>query len=335
MNVTDAWLFGGAVRFEDYSDFGNTVNFKLDTRYKLTKQLSLRGSASTGFRAPSLAQIHYNLIFNNFVAGESLPSLLASNTSTVTRAFGIGPLQEEKSLNLSAGFTLNLSDFLATVDFYSIDVDDRIVLTDNFDASGLGLGVDVAQFFANGVDTRTQGVDIVLGYRHVFNKSSLNINLAANFNNLDINKIHNDTLNVYTFFGPFSQAYLKAAAPDYKIALSGIYSWKKLEFGLYLTQFSEVIIQDFQWVQTPATTPDEAEELYGKATDTYKQKLVTDITLGYQFNKNWKLNVGVSNLFNVYPTPQFDSWTDQGGFNDSVQMGSDGSYYFARMGFNF
>jgi iron complex outermembrane receptor protein len=131
---------GGAVRYEDYSDFGNTVIFKIDTRYKLDKRFSLRGSASTGFRAPSLAQIHYNLIFNNFVAGESLPSLLASNTSTVTRAFGIGPLQEEKSLNLSAGFTLSLSDFIATVDFYSIAVDDRIVLTDNFDASGLGLG---------------------------------------------------------------------------------------------------------------------------------------------------------------------------------------------------
>lgn len=335
LNITDAWLLGGAVRYEDYSDFGNTVNFKIDTRYKIDKRLSLRGSASTGFRAPSLAQIHYNLIFNNFVAGESLPSLLASNTSTVTRAFGIGPLQEEKSLNLSAGFTLNLSEFIATVDFYSIAVDDRIVLTDNFDASGLGLGVDVAQFFANGVDTRTQGVDIVLGYRHVFNKSNLNVNLAANFNHLDIDKIHNGDLNVYTFFGPFSQAYLKAAAPDYKIALSAIYNWKKFEIGLYLTQFSEVIIQDFQWVDTPATTPDEADALYAKATDTYEPKLVTDITLGYQFTKNWKLNVGVSNLFNVYPTPQFDGWTDQGGFNDSVQMGSDGKYYFARVGFSF
>lgn len=199
----------------------------------------------------------------------------------------------------------------------------------------MGLGVDVAQFFANGVDTRTQGVDIVLGYRHVFNKSNLNLNLAANFNHLDIDKIHNGNLNVYTFFGPFSQAYLKAAAPDYKIALSAMYNWKKLEVGLYLTQFSEVIIQDFQWVDTPATTPDEADALYAKATDTYEPKLVTDITLGYQFTKSWKLNVGVSNLFNVYPTPQFDGWTDQGGFNDSVQMGSDGSYYFARIGFSF
>lgn len=335
LNITDAWLLGGAVRYEDYSDFGNTLNFKIDTRYKLDKRLSLRGSASTGFRAPSLAQIHYNLIFNNFVAGESLPSLLASNTSTVTRAFGIGPLQEEKSLNLSAGFTLNLSEFIATVDFYSIAVDDRIVLTDNFDASGLGLGVDVAQFFANGVDTRTQGVDIVLGYRHVFNKSNLNVNLAANFNHLDIDKIHNGDLNEYTFFGPFSQAYLKAAAPDYKIALSAIYNWKKLELGLYLTQFSDVVIQDFQWVDTPATTPDEAEALYAVATDTYEAKLVTDVSLGYQFTRHWKLNLGVSNLFNVYPTPQFDGWTDQGGFNDSVQMGSDGKYYFARLGFSF
>jgi iron complex outermembrane receptor protein len=79
------------------------------------------------------------------------------------------------------------------------------------------------------------------------------------------------------------------------------------------------------------TTPDEADALYAVATDTYEAKLVTDISLGYHFTKNWKLNVGVSNLFNVYPTPQFDGWTDQGGFNDSVQMGSDGKYYFARV----
>lgn len=335
LNATEAWLVGGAIRYEDYSDFGSTFNFKLDTRYKIDKRLSLRGSVSTGFRAPSLAQIHYNLIFNNFVAGESLPSLLSSNTSTVTRAFGIGPLKEETAVNVSAGFTLNLSDFIATVDLYSIAVKNRIILTDNFDASGLNLGVDVAQFFANGVDTRTNGVDVVLGYRHTYKKSNLNINLAANFNHLDIEKIHNGDLNEYTFFGPYSQAYLKAAAPDYKIVLSGIYSLQKLEFGVAFTQFSQVIIQDDQWLDTPATTKAEADALYAVATDTYKPKLVSDITVGYQFTKQWKLNLGISNLFNIYPTPQFDGWTDQGGFNDSVQMGSDGKYYFARVGFNF
>lgn len=335
LNITDPFLVDVALRYEDYSDFGGTFNWKVASRYKLSDKLSVRGSISTGFRAPSLAQIHYNLIFNNFVAGESLPSLLSSNTSTVTRAFGIGPLQEETSLNGSLGFTLTLGAFTATIDGYSIAVKDRIILTDNFDASGLGLGVDVAQFFANGVDTKTQGVDIVLGYRKAFSKGALTVNLAGNINNLTIEKIHNGDLNPFTFFGPFSQAYLEAAAPDYKFSLGLGYSINKFDFGVNLTQFSKVIIQDFQWVDTPATTQAEADALYAVATDTYKAARIMDLTAGYSFTDRLKITVGASNLFNKYPTPQFDGWTDQGGFNDSVQMGSDGAYYFGRIGFRF
>lgn len=335
LSITDPFLVSAAIRFENYSDFGETFNWKIASRYLFSDKFSLRGSVSTGFRAPSLAQIHYNLIFNNFVAGESLPSLLASNTSPVTRAFGIGPLQEETAFNASLGFTLTLGDFTATIDGYSISVKDRIVLTDNFDATHLNLGVDVAQFFANGVDTKTTGVDIVLGYRKAWKNSNLSLTLAGNLNNLEIEKIHNGDLNVYTFFGPFAQAYLKAAAPDYKFSLGIAYTVSKFTIGANLTQFSEVILQDFQWVDTPPTTEDEANALYAVATDTYEAALTTDINLSYKLNEHFTFTAGASNLFNVYPTPQFDGWTDQGGFNDSVQMGSDGTYYFGRIGFRF
>lgn len=335
INITDAFLVGGAVRYEKYSDFGDQTNFKLASRYMFSKNFSLRGSVSSGFRAPSLAQIHYNLIFNNFVAGESLPSLLASNTSTVTRAFGIGPLKEETAFNGSVGFTFSTGGFSATVDAYSISVKDRIVLTDNFDASGLGLGVDVAQFFANGVDTKTQGVDVVLNYRHHFKGSSFHVGLAGNFNDLIIEEIHNGNLNEFTFFGPFSRAYLEAAAPDYKIGLNLGYSAPRFDVAVNLTQFSEVIIQDFQWVDTPATTQEEADDLYALATDTYEAALTLDVSVGYALTEKLKLTIGSNNLLNTYPTPQFDGWTDQGGFADSVQMGSDGAYFFGHLGFRF
>lgn len=335
LNVNRDWLVGGAVRYETYSDFGQTLNFKLASRFSVDNRFSVRGSLSTGFRAPSLAQIHYNLIFNNFVAGESLPSLLSSNTSTITKAFGIGPLQEEKAVNASIGFTLAVGAFTATIDAYGIDVEDRIVLTDNFDASHLGLGVEVAQFFANGVDTRTNGLDVVLGYRMDYENSGLDVSVVANFNELEIKEIHNGDLNPFTFFGPFAQAYLKAAAPDYKIGVNVLYSLRKFDFAASMTQFSEVIIQDFQWVDTPPTTQAEADALYRIATDEYEAKAVFDVSVGYKFSNRWKLTLGANNIFNTYPTPQFDGWTDQGGFNDSVQMGSDGKYYFARLGFNF
>ncbi len=337
LNLSDDFLIGAALRFEKYSDFGETFNFKLASRYNINDDFSLRGSFSTGFRAPSLAQIHYNLIFNNIVAGASVPSLLSANTSTVTKAFGIGPLQEETATNTSIGFTYKMDNgFNITVDAYSIAVEDRIVLTDNFDASGLGLGVDAAQFFANGVDTKTKGVDIVLGYTYdISNTSRLNLGISGNINDLTIEKINNGSLNRFTFFGPFSQAYLKAAAPDYKFGANIGYTVSKLSANLFITRFSEVVIQDFQWVDSPATTQAEADALFPIATDTYEAATTVDFSMTYSFTDNLRLTLGGNNIFNVYPTEQYDGWTDQGSLYDSVQMGSDGAYFFGRIGFNF
>jgi iron complex outermembrane recepter protein len=343
LNVTDDFMISGALRFENYSDFGSTFNGKLATRYNFSEVFSVRGSFSTGFRAPSLAQIHYNLIFNNIVAGESVPTLLSSNTSPVTRAFGIGPLQEETAVNGSAGLTIRSGGFTATIDAYSITVKNRIVLTDNFDASDLDLGVDAAQFFANGVDTKTTGMDIVLAYNYeISNNSKLNVGLSGNFNKLKIEKIHNGALNEYIFFGPFSQAYLKAAAPDYKLGAMVGYTVSKFTANLFLTQFSKVILQDFQWVDEagdwvddPVVGKAKADDLYSRATDIYKSVMTVDLSLSYQFTPKFSLTIGGNNIFNKYATPQFDAWTDQGGLMDSVQMGSDGAYFFGRIGFRF
>lgn len=338
LNVTEQFMVAGAMRFENYSDFGNTTNFKLASRYKFNDALALRGSISTGFRAPSLAQLYYNLIFNNIVAGASVPSLLSANNSTVTKAFGIGQLQEEKATNASIGFTYKKGGFTATIDAYSISVDDRIILTDNFtDPSILGpLGVDAAQFFANGVDTKTTGLDIVLNYEtNIGSDGKASVGLIGNLNKLEIKDIHNGALNPFTFFGPFSQAYLEAAAPDYKFGLNLGYSTSKFNANVALTQFSEVTLQDFQWVDSPATTQAEADALFDVATDVYEAALTVDLNLGYQISKQLKFTVGANNLFNKYPTPQFDGWTDQGGLADSVQMGSDGTYVFSRLNFNF
>jgi iron complex outermembrane receptor protein len=336
VNLSKEFLLAAALRFEDYSDFGNTLNYKLAARYKVAESLSLRASVSSGFRAPSLTQIHYNLVFNNIIAGRSERTLLASNTSTVAKQFGIPSLTEEEANNLAVGFTYNNSGFTATVDFYQISVDDRIVLTDVFDASSLNVGADAAQFFANGVDTKTTGVDIVLNYKRTLNESTrVNFGIAANFNDTEIQNINSMGLNKFTFFGPFSQAYLEAAAPDYKIGVNAALMLGDLNVQLNYTHFSEVILQDFQWVDSPATNQAEADALFEVATDVYEAAGSLDLSVGYNINNNLTLTIGANNLLNTYPTPQFDGWTDQGGFNDSVQMGSDGMYLFGRVGLNF
>jgi iron complex outermembrane receptor protein len=335
LHATDALLVAGALRYENYSDFGGTFNYKLAARYKFTDGFAMRASVSSGFRAPSLVQIHYNLLFNNIVAGESLRTLLASNTSTVAKAFGIESLKEETAQNFAAGFTFKSWGFTATIDGYLINVDDRIILTDIFDASSLNVGAEAAQFFANGVDTRTTGIDVVLSYKHHLTNGSLTAAIAGNFNNTEIRNINSGNLNKFTFFGPFSQAYLEAAAPDYKLALNLGANFGKFDAFVTWTQFSEVLLQDFQWVDTPATNQEEADALYPVATDTYESAGTLDISVSYLFRDNLRITIGGANLINTYPTPQYDGWTDQGGFNDSVQMGSDGMYLFARIGFRF
>lgn len=319
LDVTEALMFNAAVRFENYSDFGSTVNGKLASRLKLSDHINLRGSVSTGFRAPSLAQIYYNLRFTNFNSSGATEVLLAPNDSPVTRAFGIQKLNEEKALNASLGFTASFGDFTATIDGYYIKVKDRIVLTGYFDASALNLGVSEAQFFVNGVDTSTHGLDLVLSWKKKFGESQLGATLVGNINDMKIDNVQNGTLDEATFFGKRERAFLLASAPDNKFGLNLNYSRKKFDAGLAFTRFSKVVLVD-----------------YADEDDVYNPRLITDLTVGYQLSKNLKISVGSNNLLNVYPTKQDEQGnTEAGGYWDAVQMGFSGAYYYARLGFNF
>ncbi|GHC52012.1 TonB-dependent receptor [Ulvibacter litoralis] len=331
-DLTDAFLVSVAARYENYSDFGGTLNGKLATRYKVSDNMNLRGSLSSGFRAPSLAQIYYNLRFTNFIGGVASDQLLSPNNSPVTKSFGIGALQEEKSLNAGLGFTANFSKFTATADLYYIDVKDRIVLTGTFAAPSLP-NVDSAQFFANGADTETTGLDLVLTYKETFNDNHIGISLLANFNNMVIKDVKNGALDEQTFFGERDKAFLLASAPESKITAMINYNRSKFNAGLNITRFAEVALIDFQAFEDPADYGGFDNQIIA-ATDTYTAKIVTDLNLGYELSDNLKLNVGANNLFNVYPDQQ-DDWTEGGGYWDSVQMGFGGAYFYSRINYNF
>ncbi len=334
-DLSQSFLLSAAARFENYSDFGSTLNGKLAARLKASDNVNIRGSISTGFRAPSLAQIYYNLRFTNFVGGQALESVLSPNNSPVTAAFGIGPLEEETAFNAGLGFTATIGDFTATVDGYFIDVKDRIVLTGNFDAVGIP-GVEAAQFFANGADTQTTGLDVVLSWRKSFgDDSSFSAAFIGNINNMKIKDVKNGTLDEQTFFGERDKAFLLASAPDSKLSLNLNYKRDWFDAALSFTRFSEVELLDFQVFESPADLGyANFEELLVGATDTYGAKMVTDLAFGFQLSETLKINVGSNNLFNVYPDQQ-DDWSEAGGYWDAVQMGFGGAYYYARLGFNF
>ena len=332
-DITDAFLLSAAARFENYSDFGSTINGKLAARLKASDNINIRGSISSGFRAPSLAQIYYNLRFTNFIGGVATDQLLSPNNSPVTASFGIGPLQEEKALNTALGFTAKFGNFTATIDGYYIKIEDRIVLTGNFDAPQLP-NVEAAQFFANGANTSTTGLDIILSWRNdLSDNSSFGATFLGNFNEMKIDKVLNGNLDEQTFFGERDKAFLLASAPDSKLSLNLNYNKKWFDAGLTFTRFSEIKLLDFQVYEDPADYGG-FDNMIAAATDVYGAKMVTDLNLGFQLNENFKLNIGSNNLFNVYPDQQ-DDWTEGGGYWDSVQMGFGGAYYYMKMNYRF
>ncbi len=320
LDITDNFLIAVAGRFEDYSDFGSTINGKLATRIKLSDAINLRGSVSTGFRAPSLVQVYFNTQFSDIDgSGGFVETLLASNINPLTsRSYGISDLKEETSLNASFGFTANFGNFTTTVDGYFIGVDDRIILTGQFDGPA-GSAIDAVQFFTNGVDTETIGLDLVLGWKKDFSFGNIGASLVGNINQMDIINVNNGTLDEETFFGEREKKFLLASAPENKFIFNLNYSANKFNIGATTTRFSEIELIDFS----------------GTELDYYDAKFSTDITMGYDITKNLNLTIGSNNVFNEYPDEQTDFNTESGGYWDAVQMGSNGAFYYTRLSFNF
>jgi iron complex outermembrane receptor protein len=179
LDATDKLLLNGAIRVESYNDFGFTHNYKFATRYKATPRLNLRGSISTGFRAPSLQQINFSSTFTTVQSGTIAEVKIAPNYSPITQAAGIEELKQERSVNAGVGFTYNpFNGFNITIDGYWVQIKDRVVLSGQFDATDPdidpdlaaqmnALNVSLAQFFANAVNTTNKGIDIVFDYSRI------------------------------------------------------------------------------------------------------------------------------------------------------------------------
>ena len=336
LNVTHEWLIDGAVRFENYSDFGSVFTGKFATRYKISDNFNLRGSVSTGFRAPSLAQIHFSNTLTSFSAGQLSQSLIAPNTSSIARAAGIPDLKEETSVNGSLGFSWKpATGFTITVDGYIVKIKDRVVLSGLFNKDDTTLNdafrqqfpadVSTAQFFANAVSTTNMGVDVVFDYSRKIGQNTLKILLAGNVQNLEIDDIHvpgplNDTkLHRKTFYSDREEAFLEASAPDSKFTLSLGYTLAKFAFGATFTSWGKIKLLGFG--DGTAPDPDNPNEfdnpnysginprvpsdadptVYVPEVFNYSSKITTDIYGSYKFSRHFSLFIGADNIFNLHP----------------------------------
>lgn len=329
-DITKNFLVDVAARFENYSDFGSTVNGKVGLRYKITEDLAVRGSVSTGFRAPSLAQKYFNSTFTNFVEGQAVEVLLANNNSAVTKALGIPELKQETSQNASLGLTFTpISGFSVTVDGYYVKVKDRVVLTGQFsdDDEEIGdllksLRVGKAQFFTNALSyTTTKGVDVIVAHSTPLGIGRLNSTLAANFNWMELGPVNTSPAlagKEDIYFDERERRFVLASAPPSKINLTLDYTVSKLSFMLRLIRFGEVKLANWDY-----------------EIDVYRPKIQTDLTVNYKLNNHFSVSVGGSNILNVYPDMSLPALTESGGGWDPVQMGSNGAFFFTRVGLRF
>ncbi|MDZ3831251.1 MAG: TonB-dependent receptor [Sphingopyxis sp.] len=184
-----------AGRYEHFSDFGDTINGKLAARIEPVEGFALRGSVSTGFRAPGMAQQYFSTTSTNNVGGTLIEIGTFPVGSPIAVALGAQPLKPEKSLNFGGGITFNMVDGLSlTVDYYRIKIKDRITLTENLQGADVRAILQAAQvqgtsarFFINGIDTRTQGLDVVGSYRVPdFGLGTLRLNFGYNINDTKI-----------------------------------------------------------------------------------------------------------------------------------------------------
>ncbi len=323
-----------AARFENYSDFGNTLNGKLAVRYEFVKNYAIRAAVGTGFRAPSLQQQYFNNSYADIsTSGSNIVTKgIFRNDSKAAEVLGFDHLKQETSVNGSAGFTLKPAKGLfITVDGYIIKVKDRIVITSNITDSrlsdpnvvGQGNQVESGRFFANAIDTETKGVDLVVSYDWKLGGGNLNINLAGNYTETKITDFHFPE-KISTprdqYFGPDQINIIETLSPKTKASLSLNYGIGKFNFLVRNTYFGKVIRDGFPFGEVQEFSP----------------KVVTDISVGYDITKQINLTIGANNVLDVFPDLQVYKNSYYGVFKYApVQMGTLGSYFFGRLNFNF
>ncbi|MBH0072559.1 TonB-dependent receptor [Pseudoalteromonas sp. NZS127] len=296
-------ILSGALRYDNYKGFGDTVNFKLAGNWSITDDISLRGALSSGFRAPSMQQLYFNNISTQFVVDDVTGNLVAEevgtfrNDSTLAQSLGIPKLTEEKSQNRSLGIVYNVTDNInVTLDYYSIDIDDRIVISNrlgkglspSLDAALISSGAGAGQFFLNGADTETQGIDFVATWNTEGLGGTLDFTLAANFTKTDVVSLFTpagsglETVPVEDVFSDQEISIIEEWQPEDRINLSALYQRDDWTVNLSLNRFGEYTVED-------------------GGRQTYGAEILTDVKVNYFITENLSVNIGANNLFDVYP----------------------------------
>ncbi|MBT4883590.1 MAG: TonB-dependent receptor [Glaciecola sp.] len=330
--VTEDLLVGAALRFENYDSFGSTTNYKISAQYNATDDLSFRSSISSGFRAPTVGQANVSNVQTNLDGGVLVDSALLPPTNPISVQLGGSELQPEESQSYTLGAVYSDGDIFLTVDYYNIEVTDRISQSDKINltpgdkdvlrAAGVP-NVDSLQqvsFFTNDFDTTTQGLDVVANYSADLLDGDATFSLAYNWNETKVDRFSDIT-------GAFKVKRLEEDLPNHRATLTWAQSWENVSAFTRVNYYGE-----YQGVHVD----------YDATAITASSAFTVDAEVSYNFTDNVVLTVGAQNLLNKeaerinIPAAQGIPNNNWGGvYYETSPYGFNGRLAYAKLAYNF
>lgn len=344
-DITSNFNIGIAGRYEYYSDFGSTVNGKIAARYEFTPGYAVRGAFNTGFRAPSLQQTYFSQTQTNFRYDPEIDQIVSRENSTLSlesqaaKALGATALKPEKSYNFSAGFTLQpTKNLFFTLDYYMVRVNDRIVRTSFFTVDNPLIkelfnqynikGIQSARYFANAIDTRTQGFDLVGQYNlNTETAGDFTFLFSYNFNLhevIDFNNPQNlEDLNETVFDEERQAAFSKNQS---NLNLMIVHKYRKWRNTLRMFHAGKV-----------SNSYPVKEEVIG--LNTMPAINIFDAEVSYAVTPSFQISLGGTNLLDKMPPEADEKLNFYGNFKyyngNGSQLGTAGASYYLKLGYSF
>jgi iron complex outermembrane receptor protein len=333
-DVTQRLSAGVAMRYEDFSDFGSTFNWKVSSRLELTDRVALRAAVNTGFRAPTPGQSNVTQVATNIdlATGQALTRGTLPSANPVAQFFGARPLKPEKSFNVAGGFVLRLpQNVLVTLDYFDIRVEDRISLSSDLPVSGtqrthlVALGVpggdnfDQINFFGNSFDSRTRGADLVATHSATLGGGlKLGTTLSVNYTDTKITQVSNPL----------------ALDRERRLDIEGITPALRgnLQFDAGRGPLNTLVRFNYYGKWTDYGTAAD-----GSLDETLRAQWLVDLEAGYNFTERLRFTVGGENIFNAYPGKDKLQANRANGivYPRFSPIGFNGGFWYARAVYSF
>ncbi|PAJ76198.1 TonB-dependent receptor [Pseudoalteromonas sp. NBT06-2] len=329
--LTEDFLIGTAIRYEDFTSFGSTINYKITAQYTVTDDLSLRASHSTGFRAPTVGQANVVNTQTSLVEGELIQTFLAPPTAPLSAFYGGKELDPEESVSYAAGIVVTLGEVFLTADYYNIEVTDRIAQSSQIDVlakdytelEALGVVnpelISAVTYFANDFDTTTQGIDLVANYAMDLFNGSTKFSLAYNWNETTVDKFNPDTVDL----GKVRR--LEEGMPDHRGTFTIAQDWDEVSSFIRFNYFGEYF----------AVHADDAGA--GGWNQTADTAVTLDAEISYYMTDQFTLSIGGNNILDqeAEELPQSSYGQLGAKYYESGPFDYNGGFYYAKLTYNF